>query len=146
MPEIAVSEDIKAPADKLWALLENFGNLESWWLKESPIKIDHVEVEGQGVGMIRNIYYVNIVAPLSERLDYLDKESKTYKLSIVGEGLPGLISYNATGVVTSTGRDRCRFDYHAKILAIPENEVAVEKTLRFGCLQVVAGLKKAAEA
>ena len=145
MPQLTVSEVFKTPADTLWGLVKDFGNLEAWWLKDNPIKIDRVVQEGQGVGMIRHIYYVGMPTPLSERLDYMDDGSRTYKLSIVGEGVPGLISYSAEGVITALGADSCRFDYTAGIQAIAEKEASVEQALRFGFTQVIAGLRRATE-
>lgn len=145
MPQIIVSEAFNSPADRLWSLVRDFGNIEPWWPKESPIKIDRVEQEGQGVGMIRHIYYVGVPTPLSERLEFLDDGTRTYGLSIVGKGVPGLVSYSARGVITETSANSCRLDYSAEIQANPEKEAAVEKTLRFGLSQVIAGLKAAVE-
>lgn len=145
MPQLTVSEVFNTPADTLWGLVKDFGNLEAWWSKDSPIKIDRVVQEGQGVGMIRHIYYVGVPTPLSERLDFVDDDSKTYRLSIVGEGVPGLVSYSARGVITGMGNDSCRFDYTAGIQASAGKEAAVEKALRFGFSQVIAGLKAATE-
>jgi len=145
MSQLIVSETFNTSADRLWGLLKDFGNIESWWAKESPIKIDRVEKEGQGTGMIRHIYYVGVPTPLSERLDHIDNASRSYGLSIVGEGVPGLVSYSAKGVVTELGPDSCRLDYRAEIEASPEREAAVKKTLGFGFSQVIAGLKAATE-
>jgi len=145
MAEIKVNEVIHAPAEKIWGLIRDFGNVEAWWPKDSPIKIQKVVKEGQGAGMIRHIYYVGVPTPLSERLDYIDEGSKSYRLSIVGEGMPGLISYQASGVVTESGPDRCHLDYRAEVKAAPEKQAAVEKNLRFGLSQVIAGLKAASE-
>jgi hypothetical protein len=39
MPQLNVSEVFNTHADTLWGLLKDFGNLEAWWLKDSPIKI-----------------------------------------------------------------------------------------------------------
>jgi len=63
----------------------------------------------------------------------------------VGEGLPGLVSYSARGVITPTGASSCRFDYTAGIQATAEKEESVEQVLRFGFSQVIAGLKAATE-
>jgi len=145
MSQITVSETFNTSADRLWGLLKDFGNIEAWWLKDSPIKLDRVVQEGQGVGMIRHIYYVGVPTPLSERLDFIDDNLKTYRLSIVGEGVPGLVSYSAKGVVSVAGPHSCILHYHAEIEATPEKEAAVEKALRFGLSQVIAGLKAATE-
>jgi len=145
MPKLDVSEVFNVPADRLWKLVKDFGNVETWWLKDSPIRIDRVVQEGHGVGMTRHIYYVGVSTPLSERLDFLDDNARTYGLSIVGERMPGLISYTARGVITEIGTASCRLDYGAEIQTIPEKAASVEKTLRFGLSQVIAGLKAATE-
>ena len=145
MTQLIVSEEFHSPADRLWALLRDFGNLAAWWPPGSPIKIDRVEQEGRGVGMIRHIYYVGVPTPLSERLDDIDDDARTYRLSIVGSKMPGLVSYTAKGVVTELGADRCRLDYSADIEVAGDKESSVQKTLRFGFSQVIAGLKAATE-
>lgn len=145
MPQLNVSEAFNAPADRLWGLVRDFGNVEAWWLTDSPIKIDRVVQEGHGVGMTRHIYYVGVSTPLSERLDFLDDNARTYGLSIVGERMPGLLSYTARGVITETGVASCRLDYGAEIQTTPEKAAVVEKTLRFGLSQVIAGLRAATE-
>ena len=143
MAHIEVDEVIDAPAEKIWGLIRDFGHIEAWWPKDSPIKIQKVVTEGRGAGMIRHIYYVGVPTPLSERLDFIDENSRSYGLSIVGEGMPGLISYQARGVVTESGPHSCRLDYRAEVKATPEKAIAVEKNLRFGLSQVIAGLKAA---
>lgn len=104
MPQLIVSEGFQSPADRLWVLLRDFGNLAAWWPRGSPIKIDRVEQEGRGVGMIRHIYYVGVPTPLSERLDDIDD------IEVAGD-----------------------------------KERGVQKTLRFGFSQVIAGLKAATD-
>lgn len=145
MSHLNVSEVINAPAEKVWELIRDFGKIEAWWLKDSPIKIDRVEQEGTGVGMIRHIYYVGVPVPLSERLEYIDDASRTYGLSIVGEGVPGLISYSARGVVATLEANSCRLDYRADVQAKPERAAKVEQSLSFGLSQVIAGLKATVE-
>ncbi len=50
MVELTVTRTLKSNADKVWAILGDFGNL-SW--VPGP---DKVEVIGSGAGMIRRIY------------------------------------------------------------------------------------------
>jgi carbon monoxide dehydrogenase subunit G len=109
--------DISAPRDTIWELLIDFGNIEAWWPKNSPIDIDRVELDGSGVGMVRHIYNAGFTNAVSERLDSLDLEKHTYILSIVGNRPAGLLHYQATGKLTALGNDGCRLTYDSEFLA-----------------------------
>lgn len=146
MPEITVSQEINAPAAKVWDLIAAYGDIQVWWPKEGPVQIARVENEGQGVGMIRHIYNHGFPDPISEQLDYLDPETNTWKLSIVGKMPPGMIAYNATGNITETGTTSCRVDYKGVFSTDPGQEAEVEGFLRMAYDLMFAGLKSTAEA
>jgi hypothetical protein len=80
VPEMTSSYVLAVPARAVWGLLADFGSIQQWWPTEGPVRIDHVEVEGQGVGMIRHIYNEGIPSPVSERLDLLDHATRTIVL------------------------------------------------------------------
>jgi hypothetical protein len=115
VPEIAASFVLAVPADPVWRLLLDFGAIQKWWPTSGPIQIDRVEVEGQGVGMIRHVYNKGIPTPVSERLDLLDAATRTIVLSIVGERPRGLTAYVAVGHLTQIDAASCRLDYRALI-------------------------------
>ena len=95
----------------------DFGNIEAWWPKNAPIDIERVELEGSGVGMTRHIYNVGFDTSVSERLDALDVENFSLKLSIVGERPAGLLHYQATGKLTALDDGGCRLTYDSEFLA-----------------------------
>ena len=109
--------DINAPRETIWALLMDFGNIEAWWPKDAPIDIERVELEGSGVGMTRHIYNVGFDTAVSERLDALDADNFSLKLSIVGERPAGLLHYQATGKLTALDDGGCRLTYDSEFLA-----------------------------
>ena len=102
-----MSRDFDVAADKIWALLVDFGEFEKWW----PIELERLEIEGEGLGMIRHLYLNGLPDPVSERLDSLDHENMILGLSIIRVMPAGMTEYNATGTITKTGPDTCRMDY-----------------------------------
>ncbi|GAC27486.1 SRPBCC family protein [Brumicola pallidula] len=128
--------DISAPRETIWGLLVDFGNIEAWWPKDSPIDIDRVELEGSGVGMTRHIYNVGFESPVSERLDALDTENFTLKLAIVGERPAGLLHYQATGTLTELDDGGCRLTYDSEFLA-EEGREDEARTFLLGVYQLM---------
>lgn len=107
MVELNVSRDFDVAAEKIWSLLVDFGEFEKWW----PVQMDRIELEGEGLGMIRHLYLNGQADPVSERLDSLDHENMILCLSIIRAMPAGMIDYNATATLTKTGSDSCRMDY-----------------------------------
>lgn len=115
MHTITTHHDFDAPAELLWDYLQDFAHIERWWPKDVPaVQIERVELEGEGVGLIRHIYNKGFPAPVSERLDYQDPASMTYKLSIVGQRPAGLTAYQATGRIEPLPGGRSRLNYHSE--------------------------------
>jgi len=145
MPEITSSQDVNAPVAAVWSLLVDYGNIQAWWPTDGDVRIARVENEGEGVGMIRHIYNEGMPMPISEQLDYLDPDTNTWKLSIVGTLPPGMKSYNATGVLTETGPSSCRIDYKGVFSTDSGKEGEVEQFLHMAYALMFKGLKETAE-
>lgn len=112
MHTIKTSHEFDAPATLVWEMLQDFAHIERWWPTHDPaVQIDHVDLEGEGVGQVRHIFNVGYPDPVSERLDFLDPASMTYKLSIVGRPPMGITHYQATGRVESLGAGRSQLHY-----------------------------------
>ena len=62
MVKVSIEREFDAPADKLWAMLANFGDIS--WIPA----IETVVLEGEGVGMIRHVTTPGLPT-LAERLD-----------------------------------------------------------------------------
>lgn len=125
--EITSSTILDCPASSVWALLEDFGSIQTWWPRNGPITIEQVVCEGDGVGMIRHIHNVGMSAPISERLDFLDPEEKTLILSIVGDRPSGITAYVAIGCVTEISERQCRLNYRAYVTTVPGKELKAKK-------------------
>jgi hypothetical protein len=135
---------LAVPAPSVWGLLVDFGTIQKWWPTDGVVRIGHVEVEGQGIGMIRHIYNEGIPTPVSERLDLLDHATRTIVLSIVGRRPPGLTAYVAIGHLAEIDTSSCRLDYHALITT----DAGREERVRAGVLKtwslMVQGLESGA--
>jgi len=96
-------EEFPVPAQKLWDVVADFGSVADWW---PPGMLSKVEVEGEGVGMVRSIHtIVGIV--LHEKLVSLDSGKRELTLSIVGDLPGGMEDYRARGSVAEAGSGAC---------------------------------------
>lgn len=142
--EIRVSAELTAPADSIWRLLSDFGNIQGWWPNEGAIRIEDVQIEGQGIGMIRHILNHGARHRVSERLDYLDPASRTLVLSIVGTRPSGITAYIAEGHIVELDASRSRMDYRALVTTTPGREEQVRAGLGKTYEMMFAGLQAAA--
>lgn len=144
MLHICVHHDFDAPAALMWELLADFANIERWWpTDEEAVQIERVELEGEGIGLIRHIYNRGFPAPVSERLDAQDPANLSYQLSIVGERPAGLTSYQATGRIEALAEDRCRLHYRGEFTTAPGRSQEAEAFLRAAYALMFKGLGQA---
>jgi hypothetical protein len=99
MSEVIETRSFAAPAEKLWALVADFGAID-----EIMDGIEECVVEGDGVGATRTI--PGRGGPIVESLDVLDQGEMTLTYSIVSGPMP-FKDYSATMVVTADGKDAC---------------------------------------
>lgn len=145
MHQIVTHHDFDAPAAQLWDYLADFANIERWWPKDIPaVQIERVELEGEGIGLIRHIYNKGYPAPVSERLDFQDPATLTYKLSIVGARPAGLTEYQATGRIEPLGEARSRLHYHSVFATESGKPDEAEAFLRMAYELMFQGLAAAA--
>ncbi len=144
MHRIVTHHDFDAPASMLWDYLADFANIERWWPTDMPmVQIERVELEGEGIGLVRHIYNKGFAAPVSERLDYQDPATMTYKLSIVGQRPAGLTAYQATGHIEPLGQARCRLNYAGEFATASGAPDEAEAFLRVAYDLMFEGLKRA---
>ncbi|SDN82893.1 SRPBCC family protein [Pseudomonas jinjuensis] len=142
---IITHHDFKAPARRLWELLADFADIQRWWpLDDDSVKIERVELEGEGIGLTRHIYNVGFPAPVSERLDYQDVGTLTYRLSIVGQRPAGILDYQATGRIEILSGGGSRLHYHSDYSVERGREEEAEAFLRGAYGLMFRGLEKAA--
>ncbi|MCF6390318.1 SRPBCC family protein [Mycobacterium sp. MBM] len=81
MPRTAVVKGVDAPAEAVWALLSDFADIG--WI---PV-VDHVEIDGKGLGMTRAINGSGD-QPILETLTHRDDERMELGYSIAHSPLP----------------------------------------------------------
>lgn len=146
MPELKTIEVLEAPAEAVWRLLEDFGAIERWWPKDSPVPIESVRVEGSGVGMVRHIRNRGVPQPASERLDFIEPATRTLVLSIIGDRPLGITAYVAEGRLEELDATRCRMHYRALVTTEPGLEERVSRGLLKTWSRMFRGLEAAARA
>ena len=101
MVEVSVEREFDADADRLWKILADFGDIS--WIPG----IEKVELEGEGVGMIRHLT-VPVYPQLHERLDSIDHEEMVLEYSIPAVEYIQVEDYAARAQVFDLGPGRCR--------------------------------------
>jgi hypothetical protein len=142
--EIRVSAELAAPANSIWQLLADFGNIQGWWPDDGLIRIEDVLIEGQGIGMTRHILNQGARHRVSERLDFIDPANRILVLSIIGTRPSGITAYLAEGRIVEIDASRCRMDYRALVTTTPGREEQVRDALQKTYEMMFAGLQAAA--
>jgi len=147
MHQITVHHDFDTSTDVLWDLLSDFAHIERWWPKDIPaVQIERVELEGEGIGLTRHIYNKGFAAPVSERLDFQDPATLTYKLSIVGQRPVGITAYQATGRIEPLPDGRSRLNYTGEFTTESGKPEEAEAFLRMAYDLMFQGLSAATAA
>ena len=101
MEQVDFQRDIAFPVEAVWALLEDFGNMQ--WAPG----IARVELIGEGVGMTRRLH-MDGTDPIDEVLESIDAPKLTYSYSIP-RGLPlPITDYLATARLEALDDDNTR--------------------------------------
>jgi carbon monoxide dehydrogenase subunit G len=119
MVNVHLARDFDISAERVWALLEDFGDI-NW----AP-GIDRIEVIGDGIGMTRRLHIAGM-DPIDEVLTAMDKSAMTFAYDIP-RGIPMPVTqYSANAKVTSLGEGRCHVDWYgrAEPAGVSEKDVA----------------------
>ncbi|WP_051171130.1 SRPBCC family protein [Spongiibacter marinus] len=107
MVEVHVERDLDFPAATVWALLEDFGDI-NW----AP-GIDKIEVIGEGIGMIRRLHLAGM-EPIDEQLESMDANNMSFGYTIP-RGIPMPVTdYSANAKVTAIDDGRCHVDWYGR--------------------------------
>ena len=80
---------VNAGPETVWQAMRDYGDL-SW-----AQGIDEVVVEGEGIGMVRNVRLTGSEDWIQERLVARDDQAMTFSYAIDGDGMPGFANYSA---------------------------------------------------
>jgi len=133
-----------AAAREVWTLLEDFGGIKGWWPTDGAILIERVELEGKGIGMVRNIFNRGAARAVSERLDRLDSEKRVLQLSILGPDPARTAWYQATGRLVELDDGGCRLDYESEFAAPRGRENQTRDAILAAYRAMFIGLQNAA--
>ena len=136
MTTVTVTEDIQGKAADVWGRLSDFGGIKVG----GPVT--SIEVEGQGVGMIRTIGMGG--GKIVERLDRHDDAAMVFAYSILNDDCPLPVrNYAAKVTVTDKGDGTCNVHWTGtfEVKGAPEADACeiVEGIYRGG----IAGARKA---
>ncbi|MEH6582896.1 MAG: SRPBCC family protein [Halioglobus sp.] len=134
MVAVVVEKEIPLPAEKVWGLLADFGDI-SW------SGMENVEVEGEGVGMIRKIIVGEGKAAV-ERLEAYDANNMTFTYSIVSGNPMPIENIQGSPQVTVVDDGHCTLSWTVtgNEVGIPESEAAqMLKGFYAGLLETIAG-------
>jgi hypothetical protein len=99
MSEAVVERQVAAPAEQVWDLLRNFGDIA--WIPAAGL----VDVEGDGPGMRRRIHGTGAGSPVVERLISVDDTTRTIEYTIEENNPLPVTSYLGTVSVDDAGDD-----------------------------------------
>jgi hypothetical protein len=103
---------IAFPAQRVWAVLEDFGNT-AW-----AVGVSRTEIIGEGIGMTRRLYMEGM-EPIDEVLKSIDPQQMTFSYSIP-RGLPlPITDYTATARLEALGDTSTRVKWSCE--CIPED-------------------------
>ena len=119
MVEVSIEREFDVNADKLWAILANFGDIS--WIPG----IEKVELEGEGVGMIRHVTAPGL-PQLHERMDAIDHENMILDYSLPEFAFIQVKNYKARAQVFALEGERCRL--HWAFRAEPDGPTEAECT------------------
>jgi hypothetical protein len=107
MVEVSIEREFDVDAEALWAMLANFGDIS--WIPS----IEKVELEGDGVGMIRHVTAPGL-PQLHERMDAIDHEQMILDYSVPEVAYLRVKNYRARARVTPIEAGRCRIHWSCR--------------------------------
>lgn len=129
------SLEIRAPADKVWAIVRDFEHVNRW-----VIDLASSVPEGEGVGMLRHLVQKD-GARVLERLDPLDESTKTIEYHIVHSDLP-FSTYRSNITVRSTRPDSCEVLWTSAFEPKGIDSDQILKTLKTNYLRYLERLRR----
>ncbi|NRA42507.1 MAG: SRPBCC family protein [Pseudomonadales bacterium] len=133
---VAVTDIVPASIDKVWPVLEDFGNITLW-----VPGIDKVEVIGEGVGMIRRIYVEGLDEPIDEQLNSINAAEFSFSYAIP-QGLPlPLSDYSASAKLKPIDDKSCEVCWQSNCIADGVSQQDAEAMIKATYQQLIDWLK-----
>ena len=134
--EVRVSEEIAAPAAKVWALMRGFGDVMQWMEG-----LERCELEGSGIGAVRTITMPGGLR-IQERLESFDDVGRRFSYAIIGNSPLPLREYLSTVQIRETGPTRCEVAWDGHFEPRAGSEAAMQQMVRGIYTNGIASLRK----
>ena len=121
MPVI-VEEIIAAPAQRIWAFVGDFAQLQRW----HPAVLSCIAT-GSGVGSVRRVYLNG--ASVDERLDALDSDTRRIAYSVIGGDLTEMIGMAGSITLDPIEDHATRLVWSATFMVPPDALPALERKM-----------------
>lgn len=139
MGTVVCVKELDVPADKVWAVLSDFGGFLGWATGGNG----SLRLEGTGVGAIRHLELPGL-GKMAERLDRNDHDTRTQGYTLMYGQPIGMGKYSAV-VTVSDSPGGCRLDWKGEFEAAPGADPAdVAKALEGSYTGMSAALDIAA--
>lgn len=120
MQDVHYETTLPFPADKVWALVSDFGSILDWL--PSGNENSTIALTGEGVGMLRDLDMPS-VGKVQHRLVQLDHNTKSTAYSLT-KGQPlGMVDYQVRVTITEGGEDACRIGFDGEFEADPTADI-----------------------
>ena len=136
MAEVLVTEDLPAPATKIWGLVRDFGGIQKWL----GDMVQGLELEGEGVGAIRIISLPG-GTKLYEQLKEFNEEERSFSYAIVRESPLPVSDYLAKLKLVETGADSCRIEWSSTFEPVGISDSDARPMIEGIYTSGIAGLK-----
>jgi hypothetical protein len=107
MVEVSIEREFEVCAEKIWAILADFADIS--WIPG----IEKVELEGEGVGMIRHVTAPGL-PQLHERMDAIDHEKMILDYSVPEVAFIQAKNYRARAQVLPLDGEHCRLHWSCR--------------------------------
>jgi hypothetical protein len=125
MVSVSIEREFDVNAKRLWAILADFADIS--WIPA----LEKVELEGEGVGMIRHVTAPGL-PQLHERMDAIDHEKMILDYSVPEVAYIAAKNYTARAQVFELEGDRCRLHWSCRAEADgATEEESTERTKGF---------------
>jgi hypothetical protein len=138
MAEVLVTEELDIAAEKVWALVRDFGGIRKW----VGDMVQGLELEGEGVGAIRTISLPGN-AQLQEQLTAHDDEERSFSYAIIGKSPLPVDDYLATFKLVETGDNACRIEWSSTFEPKGVSDAQAKPMIEGIYTSGIAGLRKA---
>ena len=122
--EVITKRVVEVQNEIVWEKLIGFGGTE----KFVPELIEKVDVEGRGIGAVRNIY-LKSGGEIIEKLTKIDNKNHQMEFMILSTPMP---IFNYTGIfeVNKISNDKCQVTFISKYSVSAENEKEIESVIK----------------